>query len=283
MDFTREPVIETIITPREGFRLVVRSSKSVGQEEHFVDSVEVVSFGKAAFFRSTERPKPFLVPVSDYEVLEVREQRLILKAKTPEQVKIAGGRETGGRREARPSPGEMREEFSSPEQKGPEGSSDSRTQRRRDRRNRFRGRRRGEFGEGPAEEGRAAQEQTQEEAGVPQEAGTHPSPRQEVPEQQGREQEEVPPPVFRTVLPPPSTLIRDDLQRLRENVEYRGAFYLREEEASGEDEALPSGPFPEELPPSGPMAKEVPLQEEPFLDTPPSQAGPREDVVEPPQ
>lgn len=68
MDFTREPVIQTVITPREGYRLVVRSSKTAGLEEHFVDAVEVVCFGTATFFRSIERPKPFIVPVSDYEV-----------------------------------------------------------------------------------------------------------------------------------------------------------------------------------------------------------------------
>lgn len=50
MDFTREPIIETVITPKEGCKLVVRSSKTVGQEEYFVDAVEVVTFGNAIFF-----------------------------------------------------------------------------------------------------------------------------------------------------------------------------------------------------------------------------------------
>ena len=40
MDFTREPVIETIITPRDGFRLVIRKSCQAG-EEFVVDAVEV--------------------------------------------------------------------------------------------------------------------------------------------------------------------------------------------------------------------------------------------------
>ncbi len=79
MDFTREPIIETIITPKEGYKLVIRSSKGVGQEEYFVDAVEVVAFGRAFFFRSLEKPKAFLVPISDYEVLEVREARMVLK------------------------------------------------------------------------------------------------------------------------------------------------------------------------------------------------------------
>lgn len=94
MYFTREPLIETVMTPREGYKLVVRSTRNVESEEYFVDALEVVSFGQALFFRSMERPKCFLVPVSDYEVMEVRETRLILKAAPLEKgVKIGGGRE----------------------------------------------------------------------------------------------------------------------------------------------------------------------------------------------
>ncbi|MBS0621549.1 MAG: hypothetical protein JSR80_01130 [Verrucomicrobia bacterium] len=85
MNFTREPIIESIVTPREGCKLVVRNSKAAGQEEYFVDAIEIVAFGHALFFRSLERPKNFLVPVSDYEVLEVRETRMMLKlASVPE-------------------------------------------------------------------------------------------------------------------------------------------------------------------------------------------------------
>lgn len=94
MDFTREPIIETVITPKEGCKLVVRSSKGIGQEEYFVDAVEVVTFGNAIFFRSLERPKAFIVPASDYEVLEVREARIVLKnVGLDRSIKIAGGRE----------------------------------------------------------------------------------------------------------------------------------------------------------------------------------------------
>lgn len=94
MNFTREPIIETIITPREGFKLVVRNSKGGSQEEYSVDAIEVVSFGHSFFFRSLERPKSFLVPVSDYEVLEVKETRVVLKTPGVEKtIKIGGGRE----------------------------------------------------------------------------------------------------------------------------------------------------------------------------------------------
>jgi hypothetical protein len=94
VDFTREPVIETVITPKEGCKLVIRNSKGSGQEEYFVDAVEVITFGQAIFFRSLERPKPFIVPASDYEVLEVREARIVLKnVGIDRSIKIGGGRD----------------------------------------------------------------------------------------------------------------------------------------------------------------------------------------------
>lgn len=94
MNFTRDPIIETVITPREGCKLVIRSSKGTGQEEYLVDAVEVVSFGHSFFFRSLERPKSFLVPISDYEVFETKETRLALKKASSERsIKIGGGKE----------------------------------------------------------------------------------------------------------------------------------------------------------------------------------------------
>ncbi len=87
-------MIETVISPRDGCKLVVRSSKGNGQEDYYVDAVEVVSFGHSFFFRSLERPKSFLVPVSDYEILELRETRMVLKNVSSERsIKIGGGRE----------------------------------------------------------------------------------------------------------------------------------------------------------------------------------------------
>ena len=95
MNFTREPIVDTVITPREGCKLAVRSSKCVSQEDYYVDAVEVVSFGHSFFFRSQERPKSFLVPVSDYEILELKEARMVLKNVSSDRaIKISGGRET---------------------------------------------------------------------------------------------------------------------------------------------------------------------------------------------
>lgn len=93
MNFTREPIIETIITPKEGFKLLVKCTKGGTSEEYSVDAVEVVSFGHSFFFRSLERPKSFLVPVSDYEIIEVKETRVILKSPGVEKaIKIGGGK-----------------------------------------------------------------------------------------------------------------------------------------------------------------------------------------------
>ena len=101
MNFTREPIIETVITPKEGCKLVVRNSKGGGQEEFFVDAVEVVSFGNSLFFRSTERPKTFLVPVSDYEILELKETRMVLKNVAHDRsIKIGGGRDSSRQKES---------------------------------------------------------------------------------------------------------------------------------------------------------------------------------------
>jgi hypothetical protein len=80
MYFTREPLTETVITPKEGYKLAIRNAKGKEGEEYLVDALEVVSFGPALFFRSLEKPKCFLLPIADYEVIEVREAKLLLKA-----------------------------------------------------------------------------------------------------------------------------------------------------------------------------------------------------------
>ncbi|MBF8263683.1 MAG: hypothetical protein HW387_1348 [Parachlamydiales bacterium] len=116
MNFTREPIIETVITPREGCKLVVRSSKGINQEDYFVDAVEVVSFGHCIFFRSQERPKSFFVPVSDYEILELKETRMVLKNVSSERsIKIGGGRENPVRSQPREPVEEVQRSESEPE------------------------------------------------------------------------------------------------------------------------------------------------------------------------
>lgn len=92
MYFTREPIIETIISPREGYKLILRSSKHNREEEYSVDSVEVISFGNHSFYRSLDRSETFLLPVFDYEVVEMRSARLALKSGVPQEKEIKIGK-----------------------------------------------------------------------------------------------------------------------------------------------------------------------------------------------
>lgn len=147
MDFTREPVVETVITPREGCKLVVRSSKGASQEEYFVEAIEVVSFGDAFFYRSTEKPKCFLLPVVDYEILEVREARIVLKHSTREtSIKI--GKKVTIKEEKKEQP--KKEEQPKPE-------------RKRERKKHFRKRRGGAEGEEIKEQTESAPKALHEE------------------------------------------------------------------------------------------------------------------------
>lgn len=223
MDFTREPIIETVITPRDGYKIVVRSSKTIGQEEYFVDAVEVVSFGGASFFRSLERPKAFLVPVSDYEVLEVREARVVLKnVGLDRSIKIAGGREGQVKTPKDEKRDERQGEESKPSQEGktfenrPKAEGEVRS--RRDRR-RGRGRRRGE---GEESQG------TEEVAAAPIDKVDLIPPKLEG-EAAALEGEKISNSILSSLLTPPPTLIKETLHRYRDNALFQSAFYTKEE------------------------------------------------------
>jgi hypothetical protein len=199
VNFTREPIIETIISPKEGYKLLVRNSKGENFEEYYVDAVEVVSFGRAFFFRSMERPKSFLVPVSDYEILEVKEARVALKNASHEKsIKIGGGREAPMRptqREPKELPPPEEESAAAPEETALETAVDARMDRKRGRRHR---RRRG----GHEERGEADQQKPQEHRDT---------------ENRGSGEEETKgSSLFSSLIPPPPTLISETLSRYRE-------------------------------------------------------------------
>ncbi|HSX03096.1 MAG TPA: hypothetical protein VLG76_00010 [Rhabdochlamydiaceae bacterium] len=202
MNFTREPIIETIVTPMEGYKLIVRSSKGTAQEEFVVDAVEVVSFGHSFFFRSLEKPKAFLVPISDYEILEVKETRVVLKSVGVERaIKIGGGRDALKAREPQES-GQPSEERSAEEAPAQEPRSDKKRDRgRRHRRRRHEGREmREESSERQKGETKQA-ESTGEVMGEPTEA---PQPAS-----------------FSRLFPPPPTLISEKLAKIKkENPEF---------------------------------------------------------------
>lgn len=231
MDFTREPIIETIITPKEGYKLVIRSSKSAGQEEYFVDACEIVSFGQALFFRSLERPKAFIVPVSDYEVLEVREARMVLKnAGLDRSIKIAGGREgtlkapREAEKEEAPEE-EVQKEEAAEAPAATEGRPEVRVDKKRDRRRHYRKRK-----------GREEKEEGAKEEAV--EPVVPPLEDEKIaiqPPEQGVEvvSEGAPAPsssLLSSLLQPPPTLISETISRYRQNDLFKGAFFLTEEE-----------------------------------------------------
>jgi len=234
VDFTREPIIETVITPREGYRLVVRSSKGAGYEEHFVEALEVVSFGSSVFFRCVERPKPFIVPVADYEVLEVREPRMVLKTPSEQGAKVQREKpkQEPQRAEAQAAPQagqEAAQAIQPQEPREPRGGEPKgeRSDRRRDRRRGFRRRR------GQGRDDQASQEPATIEEIVEERV-------EQVSEEQAGFETKLPSttPMLSSILPPPTSLIRDDLQKYREKEEFKGAFYLpgEKDEMSDVDE-----------------------------------------------
>ena len=95
MNFTREPILETIISAKEGYKLKLKSTKHEGSAEYLVDAIEVVSFGTTFFYRSGEPAHTFFVPAQDFEIEQVRQARLALKAPVEKNIKIAGGAEGG--------------------------------------------------------------------------------------------------------------------------------------------------------------------------------------------
>lgn len=221
MNFTREPIIETVITPREGSKLLVRSSKAVEREEYLVEAVEVISFGHSFFFRSLDRAKPFLVPIADYELLEEKEVRVALKSAVPDRsIKIGGGRSSAPRdvvaEDVEPVVASAEEAMvASSTQQPPQLVGNRRRDKRRSRRRR----------------GGGAGPEVARPAGSP--GGVYPNVHSELLAQQeffesmeGDEvdgeapSEVVPPPVMSKLLPPPPTLIKETLGRYKSADEF---------------------------------------------------------------
>lgn len=251
MDFTREPIIETVITPREGCTLVIRNSKGSGQEEYFVDALEVVIFGNAIFFRSRERPKAFLVPATDYEVLEVRETRLVLKnVGLDRSIKIAGGREASLRTTREPvvknevheQPAEKQSSVSHegasqvvapPEVPSgiDESKLESRIDKKRDRRRNYR-RRRGRDEDGKVDSDASA-------VNVPEGASVElPAPSLSQEEITASASSAPLVAVLSSLLAPPPNLISETIARYKDNALFKGAFFLKDEEEDSSEEAF---------------------------------------------
>jgi hypothetical protein len=254
VNFTREPIIETIISPKEGYKLCIRNSKAANSEEFFVDAVEVVSFGQAFFFRGLERPKPFLVPVTDYEIFEVKETRVVLKNIAHERnIKIGGGRDAPVRAAKEPAydrQEEVRSEagVESPEETPAEVTVESKNERKRDRR-RHRRRR-------MAEERREWIEKERQQE-------TSEASSQEGPKEEGggaSDETKVSSSMFSNLFPPPPTLISEKLSRYKDKETSDGSLFseslkedLPKEDAFFHEEKEEGFSFPSTLssPPQG--------------------------------
>jgi hypothetical protein len=262
------------VTPKEGCKLVVRNSKGVGQEEFVVDALEVVSFGHAIFFRSLERPKSFLVPTTDYEVLEVREARMVLKTTPLEKgIKIGGGRDNQSKPPREPtfekeSEGQE-EEFatSASEEAQSSAAPDARFDKKRDRRHRRRRRGRGDDRDASQEKDDDAEECQDKQEDSAEEAPPKPARNLQ--------------PLlttFPSLLPPPTSLISETMAHFRADVDLRkpllqepsenASLYMEKTESIEEREQIPPPlhiPIPEPIRPldfSHPQEDRVENQEE---------------------
>lgn len=217
MDFTREPLVETVITPKEGFKLIIRASSGNTEEEYSVGAVEVVSFGNCYFFRSLEKPKAFLLPMTEYEVVESRETRTVLKKPQIEKnIKIGGGKKA--------------------DKEDREDAPKEETKKREKKRSRKR----------RSTKDEKSKEETPKEEGVEVE-----------------KKEESPAP-RRTLLPPPTSLISDQIDRYKNYLVEQGALLPEElEEAEKKiEEISQSGDNPPPSEEGSPEEKVVDINEE---------------------
>ena len=211
MDFTREPLVETVITPKEGFKLVIRASSGNSAEEYSVGAVEVVSFGNCFFFRSLEKPKAFLLPLTEYEVVESRETRTVLKKpQIDKSIKIGGGKKEVEK-------GDSSKEESSKDE--PKKKENKRTRKRK----------------ASTKAEKTAGTKSEEKAEKP---GKSEGKGEEKSEVEGESPDKTPAP-RRTLLPPPTSLISDQIDRYKNYLVKQGALAaedISDAEKAAEDE-----------------------------------------------
>lgn len=75
MDFTRIPLLETILTAREGY--VLHLHNCWREEEHYTAAaLQLVTIGGVLFYRAAEDPCLFLLPANAYRVTESKQPSL---------------------------------------------------------------------------------------------------------------------------------------------------------------------------------------------------------------
>ena len=87
MEYTREPIIQSVIAAREGHKLNV--SNQVGSQLYVVDSLQVVLFGDTPFYRNIEGVQEFMCPAAHYSIEEIKESKIALKMSKERKIKIS--------------------------------------------------------------------------------------------------------------------------------------------------------------------------------------------------
>ena len=81
MYYTREPITLSVLSAKEGYNLVIKNTKNHDEESYIVPSVSIINFNGAIFYRSL-LDRDFLLPVSDYSVVEKKQVKLNVKLAT---------------------------------------------------------------------------------------------------------------------------------------------------------------------------------------------------------
>lgn len=201
MHFTREPIVESVLSARDGYKLVLKNSKSASTTDVSAEVIEIVSFAGTLFYRSQDRSKNFLLPASDFELSEVKDARLVLKNISLEK----SNKLNNLQREALPSDSELHDEALQGDDELPletEGSNQAGSESKNNRLERRRERRRN----------RRRRHSEDKKEGVVAES----TPQDEVVEKVQAEENNQPIVPTLNLIPPPPTLISQTLARYKD-------------------------------------------------------------------
>ena len=235
-------LLKQLLPPKKGVNWLSAAAKASGQEEYFVDAVEVVSFGHSLFLSLSGKAKSISSACEDYEILEVREARMVLK-------NVGVRKVDQDRRRPRVAPKlpkevlhERPEPLAPPAEEVPAlaGEEASLLRRRMDKK---RGRRHYRRRRG-REELLPKKARLSESSALPEEGEAHPPLEEAKGEQAALPTEALEATtsiVLSSILPPPPTLISETIARYKDNAMFKGAFFVREEKQEEQQEGQQEG------------------------------------------
>ena len=77
MHFTRDPIVETVLTARDGYKFNLTHMSN--GKEYSTTVVQIVSIGNVVCYCSVDQVDSFLLPLAEYQLVEVKEAKLPLK------------------------------------------------------------------------------------------------------------------------------------------------------------------------------------------------------------